>query len=255
VKSALLGAAACGVAVVTLSAQAPTPAPLRHLEYQYTVLYSQLGESRVSGIGTVGSGVESNDTTASRQGTLQIDVLQAANDGGLVVRVTETVEFQPRTRAAECAVYGNGLVACRNGDEPTDAMEVALQHLGRTFLDPSVIDDKGHWTRTFEGGGFTVTSDFSMTMQPDGVHAKISEHRTIRKSPKVQPGTTAGYDRADRSSQDLYANSDEDATIVYDAKMLVPDSIHDEAVDQAGIQGHTRTTIDVTLKSDSFNKP
>jgi hypothetical protein len=237
------------------TAQSPSPAPLRHLEYHYSVLYQQSGESRVSGIGTAGSGVESNDGSAARQGTLAFDVLQAANDGGLVVRATETIEHTDRSMTSLCAVYGNGSVACRTEDRPSDAMEAVLQHLGRDFLDASVIDATGHWTRTFDGGGFKVTSTFSMTEMPDNVHAKVYEHRTIRKSTQVAPGTATLYDRADRSYQDLFANSDEDYTILYDTTMEVPDTIHDEAVDQAGIQGHVRTYIDLNLQKDSFSKP
>ena len=87
----------CVAAFAVLSAQTPPPAatptlpdkPLRHLEYAFSVDYQRNGEVHEGGIGTARSGVGSLMSGIGRQGTLDVDVMAAANDGGLVIRASE----------------------------------------------------------------------------------------------------------------------------------------------------------------------
>jgi hypothetical protein len=238
--------ALCSAAFFICSAQTPTPpAPalptkaLRHLEYKFDVVYMETGEGHVGGIGTGGSGVVSYDGTDGRQGTMSIDVLAAAKDGGLVVRAQESLPNAPRQQMpVTCAVYGNGEVLCGNDrtNVPSDAVAVLLAHLGRDFYNPSLIDDKGHWTRTFEGPNVRISSSFSMPKLEDGKPSAIFEHRDIKWINDTQPDLT------------------EDTRLMYDTGLLVPTSISDEAVESSRGAGYARTRVNLTLVSDSFAK-
>jgi len=225
---------------VTAPAPAATAQPIRELQYDFSVVYLQTGETHdeTGGIGTAGTGIIQQDSTDGRQGVLLVNVMAAPSDGGLVVSVEEHVPKNPRPVGAQslCAVYPTGLVICRPNDQPTDVEEELLQHFGREFIDASIVDDKGHWQRTYSSSKYKVVSDFSTKDPLDSAAMHVFEHRTITTLIGVQPDMA------------------EDTRILYDATMSVPDSIHNEAAEAARGAGYVRTTIDLHLTKDSFKK-
>ena len=238
--------ALCSAAIFICSGQTPAPAPqtlpanpLRHLEYNFDVVYMQTGEGHVGDIGTNGSGIVSYDATNGRQGKMSVDVLAAAKDGGLVIRAQESMPNEPRQPVpVTCAVYGNGEVLCGNDrtNVPSDAMAVLFAHLGRDFYDASLIDDKGHWTRYFEANNVRIASSFSMPKIDAGKPSSIFEHRDIKSLDGTQPDML------------------EDTRLSYDTGLLVPTSIFNEAVQSSRGSGYVRTRVNLNLVSDSFAK-
>ncbi len=229
-------------AIAPATASSPSPAlvqSLRHLEYHFAVTYTTTGEGHDSGIGTTGSGVISYQGSAGRQGSVVIDVVGVAKDGGLVIRAQENAEGRVGQRPpVTCAVYGDSRVLCADTvNAPTDAMAVLLSHLGRNFYDPSIVDDKGHWERRLDDKTMKVVTSFSMPAHADGKPATIYEHRDIKSLDGTQDDMT------------------EDSRISYDIDLSVPDSITNEAAEASRGEGYMRTKIDLTLMKDSFAKP
>jgi hypothetical protein len=233
----------CAAALAALSAQTPaSPAPpalpdkpLRHLEYSYSVDYQQLGEEHQGDIGTGGSGVVSTAHGSGRQGTLDVDVIGVAKDGGLVIRSAEWIQDRPRaSQSFICAVYPEGRVICPEHLDVTDAENELMTFLGRGFFDGSLVDAKGHWQRTFSNKYVSVTSDFTIVGSADANPLTIDA--------KTQIVSTAG----------LSTNWDDQAHLTYDTAMSVPVAIHDVAVQHARGSAQTQTTMDFHLTKDSF---
>lgn len=212
-------------------AAAADPAPLRHLEYH------------ISGHATVNAQSESYDGTASGMGsagydgTMSVDVLALAKDGGMVVRASVMMngEIRPE-QSVTCAVYGDGRVICPQNAPITGAMHVLFSHLGRDFYDPSIVDASGKWTRNDDGGGIDADSTFTSTATKDPNVIDIREHTSVEPRGQIASGWT------------------DEADIRYNVALSVPVSIHnvstpDSRSDNGGIE-----ITDMDLKSDSFAK-
>lgn len=214
------------------TAQTPAQAPpLRHLVYNLTVNFSNPTQD-------VGySGVSSKLGGAGGNGTITVDVLSAANDGGLVVRAD--VLYQHEVRPADpvtCAIYGDGRVICPPSSEMSTPVNMLLGLLGRYFYDPSTVATDGTWSTHFETDNVKSNSHFVRKSAPEANPVVIDEHTIVTTVHSLQPGWTS------------------DTRITYDASMSVPDVVHDVA----GAKGRTGeiewTTTDLTLASDSFAK-
>jgi hypothetical protein len=240
-------------AFVTFSAQTPAPAqppaappaagaapvlpdkPLRHLEYTFAVDYQGLGEDHQSDIGGGGSGVSDTSGAAGRQGTLDVDVLAVAKDGGMVVRMAEWLQNQPKPKQSYiCAVYSEGRVVCPENLPVTDVENELMTFLGISFIDPAIVDDNGHWVRNFANKYVSVASDFTI------VGAADANPLTIQENTKI---TSVGG---------VSTNWDDTAKITYDRPLSVPVSIHDLAVQKARGASSVSTTMDFHLTKDSF---
>ena len=227
-------------------AQAPpaTPAaslpakPLRHLEYDFSVDYQRNGEGHYGGVGTVGSGVASLMAGGGRRGKLDVDVLAAAKDGGLVVRTSEWLFEQPRANQSYvCAVYPDGRVICPENLDVTDVENQVMSYLGRGFYDATLLDAQGHWRRSFSDKYVSVVSDFT-------IHgAREANPLSISQTPQIVSATGAFMDWK------------EDATLSYDANLEVLDSLHDVAVQKPRGSASIQTIMDAHLVEDSFAKP
>lgn len=243
----------CVAAVVLMSGQTPAPAPpaapaapakpLRQLEYTFSVDYITNGEGHDSGMsgggmGGNGSGVSSALGAGGRKGTMHVDVLGLTQDGGLVVTVHETLEFEPRPNESfTCTVYGDGHTLCPTATGPlSDAENVLLNFLGRGVIDPSLTGANNHWQRKYEGKEVAVVSDYTMTDPGNGKPVTIDKHTKISSNVRT------------------IGNSVEDGRVVYDRSLSVPDSIHDVNFETRGSET-MQTTVELNLKSDSFSKP
>lgn len=235
------------VAWFTLSAQTPAPpaAPaksLRHLEYSFHVEYQTNGEGHDSGMDPGGAGGNGTGVTSilgggGRQGTIDVDVVGFASDGALIVAINEMLQADARPRERfTCTVYGDGHVLCPTAVGPlSDAENLLLSLLGRGFVNPSALDSRNHWRLTYDGRQVSVVTDYTITDPADAGPVTIVKHATITSHTRT------------------IGNSVEDARIVYDRALSVPDSVHDTAFEQY-TDGSLSTTLDVSLISDSFAK-
>ncbi len=234
--------ALCCAAIFAFSAQTPASAPLRQLVFNFTVVYTTTGEVHDSGFsgfgGGGGSGLVTVHGSDGREGTLTVDILAAANDGGLVVRAQEhTKEIQNDRPPVTCAIYGDARVICGDRADLSDAMTLVLSHLGRNFYDPSIVDDKGRWERRAQYSNFSVHTTFTMPKKEDAGPSMIYEHREVRSL----DGTSS--------------NSDEDVRVDYNIAMSVPAALSSELTPDSRGALYTRSKIDMTLAKDSFAKP
>lgn len=148
-----------------------------------------------------------------------------AKDGALVVRFAQTADGTPAQTlpASVCWVYGDTRVSC-NDPKGLSPIETELAHLlGRDFVDGNNLDAKNHWRIAGSLGASSVTDDFTVTANDNGVLA-ITEARETT-------GTGA---------------SKHDAQIGYDMNRTVPLSVHYTQT------GDNAATVDLKLTSDSL---
>ena len=252
----VVNACLCAVVLVALTAQTPAPdqavaVPLktpRHLEYKFNASYFQSGEQHTDafsagGEGSEGSGVVSSFGSAGGSGTIAADVVAFTNTGGLVVKITEAIDREPRPEQTfTCIVYGDGRMNCPNlaGTQvagvvqgPTDVETLLLGFLGRGFLDASKMDAKNHWQITYDNGSGSVTADFTMTDPGGGKPVAVVEHKKF--SPR----------------NNNVASAVQDVNVTYDAALSVPVRIDQEKHESWG-GGTLKTTIGLQLTKDSF---
>jgi hypothetical protein len=209
--------------------------PIRHMEYAYSVDYQRLGNSTEGAIGGGHSGIVSQSGGGGRQGTLEVDVMAVAKDGGLVIRTAEWLQERPRaSQAFLCAVYPEGRVICPDHLDVTDAENEIMTYLGRGFYDGSLVDDKGHWQRQFSNKSVAVTTDFTITGSPDANPLVIAAKGSVK------------------SLNGLDSSWDDVTQLTYDTALSVPVSVHDVAIQHARGTSETQTTMDFKLTKDSF---
>lgn len=219
------------VAMAALPANAAGPASIRHLEY------------RISGHQTVNATSESYDGTSSGMGsigydgTMSVDVLALAKDGGMVVRAAVLMDGEIRPQeAVTCAVYGDGRVICPQNEPITGVIHTLFAHLGRGFYDPSIIDANGRWKRSNDGGEVDVESAFTATPTKDPNVVSITEHTTVE--PRGQLGS--GWS--------------DDVNMRYDTALSVPLTIHDVSTPDSRSSSGGIDVTDLSLTQDSFAK-
>jgi hypothetical protein len=238
----------CCAAAVGLTAQTPAPPsvagkPLRHLEYSFTADYRFNGEGHTSGFSGGGSrsgggGVSAHFGGRGRVGTLNVDVIGLAQDGVLAFRVNELLQNEPRpTQSIDCEVEDSGETICQDPLFPTDVEALVMVALNRSFLDDSLIDAQGKWTRAYTNKRVKVTTQYVLTNAQSAPIADI----TARRETQRLVGLGADWLEAE--------------TLTYDKALKVPDGIHDET-DQ-GAKGSTQehSVIDIHLTKDSFATP
>jgi hypothetical protein len=118
--------------VVTLSAQTPAQAPVRHLVYQFG--YNTPVAS--SGQGT---------------GTTTIDIGGPAKDGGVMISGTDSWWNTARPRATNtCEVYADGGVSCLERPYALSPIQLTLfPLLGRSYFKALSAGGKSSWARNF----------------------------------------------------------------------------------------------------------
>jgi hypothetical protein len=231
-----------GLTAQTPSAdQSPPPQlpskPLRSLEYKFQVDYQQNGEVHTGDIGTGGSGVRARVNGIGRTGALDADVLGLGKDGGLAIRVSEWLEYQPRaSQSFICAAYPNGSVICPEELAVTDVENTILTFLGRGFYDQSLVDSNHQWTRTYSNKYVSVASTFTITGPPDANPISVTSITKIT------------------SATGAFQNWTEHTTFTYDTAMEVPVHIRDVALQQNRGSTSLQTTTEFWLTKDSFAK-
>jgi hypothetical protein len=217
-------------ALAALVPAAATAAPIRTLVYHFSYDARNFGSAPAAGGGTVNE--NSGFGTSARAGKLTVEIMAATGDGGLVVDVTENVDRADRPmQKIRCAIYGKTVDAiCDQGVGATDEQQTLLEYLGRFFYDPTLLDDKGHWHTTTMIKGATVVDDDFTVEKTDGSLLTI---------------------KIDRKAVGNGVKESRSGTMLYNADLVVPMTIHQEMASQdSGDQGDQN--VDLKLLSDSM---
>lgn len=205
--------------------------PLRTLVYRYSSAMNGFSGGYTGGVH--GAVTDSTIDSGGSDGTITVQVQAAALDGGLVVDVSQAVDRSANPlQTIRCAVYSDpNIVACKPGLTPASEENTLLEYLGRTFYDPSRLDDKNHWQMrvSLNGGKGSLVTDVTARAEADG-RVTLFVSREMRVS---------DYDRTTSGS------------ILYDPKMQIPDSGRFQSdVQNSANMGHS--SLDFHLVSDSF---
>jgi hypothetical protein len=224
---------------------ASSGAPLRHLVYSFT--YGVQGDltvhTEMPNLDPSTSGLRGlHDYNGSMQdkGTITIDVMREQPDTGLIVTVSEDATESRKADSATCVTYGTTNVICDPNKRITSEELSLLQLIGRNFVDPSKMDDKGHWRLEQSNGTVATVADYTVSPGKNGI-ASIQETKVINEL-GVKPTTT-----------------DVTATIAYDLDHAIPTSVQEYVIERqsSSTAGSMRTTYQtsLTLVSDSMAKP
>jgi hypothetical protein len=193
-------------AIFALSAQTPAqapPQPQRHLEYAF----SPYPVTRVVENGTIPP-IEGPGT-----GTMGVDILGQAPDGGLLISATEDWWYSVRPRQTHtCEVYPNGGLSCDYIPSPSASELVLLPLLARDYFSGVA---SSQWKQTYRlsfGDNYVVTAvsnDLKVTGSSDAG----------RVVDVAVNGTLTQLDRR-------YLHATETGTIFYDTKSAIPVAAH-----------------------------
>ena len=156
-----------GCSGIAVAAQAVATKPIRHLVYGFTLSIASDLTLHDSGFSS-GTGITDDLASADDQGTITVNVLQVAADGGLVVNVSEHARNTRSAKPALCAVYGDGGALCAAGAK-VNAEEFALLRLVGALAPASSEFTHRHWQEIATGPGFKETSDFTVTKNAGGM--------------------------------------------------------------------------------------
>ena len=209
-------------------------AAIRTVVYQFA--YDAHGFGGAPSINTYGIVNEGGSFGAGgRTGQITVNVVEATPDGGLVVDVGEMIDRAAKPlQTIRCGIYGASTdVVCDQNVGSTPEETALLTFLGREFYDSAKLDRENHWRTEpkFAWGAVKVENDFTVTSTSGSLLTLAVDH-TER---------AGGYQATEKG------------TVVYDAPMEIPTSVHLAATAQrAGSQRDA--TVDLTLLSDSMAK-
>ncbi|MDQ2663827.1 MAG: hypothetical protein M3Y18_07330 [Candidatus Eremiobacteraeota bacterium] len=214
-------------------------APLRHAVYHFDVSVHSDLTVHTSGIDG-GSATGSTDYGGgdADRGTIAIDVLSAAADGGLNVQIREDALYTRTAKPALCAVYGDGRVVCDPEARVNAEEHALLLAFGRGFVDAAKLDAENHWTQSDTGSGFATLTDYTIA---SGDLGKV---------------VTIALQRVDKMSGAQGYNAVTSGTIAYNVPMSIPTAIKENTTmrQTRGIGQDNRidTSVTLSLVSDSM---
>jgi hypothetical protein len=237
---------AAGIAAFLLPCAAlPATIQARHLVYHFTWGTQTDLQVKSSGISADGGSASGSSGTSDfrggvgDQGTIVVDVVKEQPDKGLVVRVSEQAQKTRSSPAATCVVYATtGMICDPNATINPEEM-TALRFMASNFVDPSAIDAKQHWQIHNASPQATVSADFTIAKNADGIMT-IDETRIIKEQiPSI-------------------VTTDINTTIGYDFNRTVPTSINEYSIERTNVgMGQYQTVNTQTvlqLQSDSLAK-
>ena len=243
----LAGAALAAFLSLAPNALADGPAgapPLRHLVYSFT--YGQEGDLTVHnetgylGNTTSGApGMHDYNGTVHDNGTITIDVVREQPDTGLIVTISEQATQTRRSDPATCVTYGTTNVICDPNKMVNSEELTLLRFLGRNFVDPTKLDEKGHWRVDESNAAVATTSDYTIAPGKNGV-VSIQETRVVKNLGALPVTTNVS------------------TTIDYDVNRQVPTTVQEYTIrrESSSATGLMKTTVQTTLNliSDSMAK-
>jgi hypothetical protein len=218
------------LAVILVGRAPAAETPVRILVYHFGYDVRGFASNPFMLGGSAFEGGSSGST--GRTGTIEVDVIQATQDGGLVVDLIENVDRQPRPmQTLRCAVYGaNSAHTCDRNLDPTDEEGALLDYVGRFFFDATRLDANQHWqTDPHLTKPFQATRDFTVVKTDGGIVTVSLNGREVG----------GGYQATSTG------------TIVYDEAMSIPTLVHvNTDINNSGSQGDS--VVDLKLVSDSL---
>lgn len=209
---------------VLLALAGETPAaPVRHLEYAFATYPTAIPNH------------------GYYNGTMSVDILGMAPDGGMLVRASDWWYYTLRPRqAVECEVYASGDVHCDNVPPyPSDSALVLLPLLAQNFFSHGSQGAASSWQQrysvSFNKGTFVtdISMNLDATPKGDGKFLLVKSKGEIRQ----------------RDRREHYAA--EEGSFVYYPAESVPLTIHDERGHLPTNSIYTRTSVDLRLTKDS----
>ncbi len=203
------------------------PPPFRHLEYAFAIYPT------------------AKPNGGYYNGTMTVDILGAAPDGGMLVRASDWWYYTLRPRqAVECEVYESGDVHCDSVPPyPSDSDLVLFPLLAQNFFSRGSPASTSSWRQKFAlsfAKGLYVTAvsmDLSATPQNGG--------RVLIVTSK---GVFQQLDRRDRKAL-------EEGRFVYDRVASLPVVVHEVRSPTPTGSTYSQTAVDLQLTKDSALQP
>lgn len=213
-------------ALLAFAGEAPA-APVRHLEYAFAIYPT------------------AKPNGGYYNGTLSVDILGIAPDGGMLVQASESWYYALRPRQTrECEVYAVGTVHCDDVPPyPSETELVLFPLLARDFFSSGSSDGPSSWQQKFAlsfAKGLYVTAasmDLSATPQSGG-------RVLIVKSKGV-------FQQLDRRDQKAL----EEGQFVYDRAASLPVVVHEVRSPTPTGSIYSQTSVDLQLMKDSAMPP
>jgi hypothetical protein len=214
------------VALLALTGEAPT-APVRHLEYAFAIYPT----------------AKSNG--GDYNGTLSVDILGTAADGGILVQASEWWYYTLRPRQTrECEVYAGGTVRCDDVPPYPSEVELALfPLLARDFFSGSSPNGASSWQQKF-------ALSFSKGLYVTAVSMDLSA--TPQNGGQVMIVTSKGlFQQLDRRDRKTF----EEGQFVYDRAASLPVVVHEVRSPSPTGSIYSQTAINLQLMKDSAMPP
>jgi hypothetical protein len=254
----LAGGAFAAPVVAGAAGTAAAARPVRTLSFEVDVHVLALRETPGEGIhgtrpavtvkgrmvagrpgGATGNGDRTQGAAVTAKGSIGVDVIAATDDAGLVVDVSESAP--ERTRPKVRIVLGpDGAVFYdpKNAENLTEEEITLVRWLARGFYGDHPTDPGTTWTVDQSANGHVDVERYRVV-------ARAANQITLEYGLEEKVGGATGYAGTRGGS------------LVYDTAMIVPvkATFQTEARRQVGTAYETtRTSVTLTLKSDSFAK-
>lgn len=209
-------------ALLTLVGGSPA-APVRQLEYAFAIYPT------------------AKPNGGLYNGTMSVDILGTAPDGGTLVQASEWWYYTLRPRqTVTCEVYAGGTVRCNDVPPyPSEVELVLFPLLARDFFTGGSASAGSSWQQkfmlTFSKGLYqtAVSLDLSATPQ-NGGHTEIVTSK----------GVFQQLDRRDRKAL-------EEGRFVYDPASSIPTAVHEVRSPTPTGSVYSQTAVDLLLTKDS----
>jgi len=192
-----------GIACAAVAAAPAPAAPLpRHVVYAFTWGTQSDMQVHSSGVDSGpgannGSGVSDFTGGLGDQGTITVDLVSQQPDKSVVIKVSEQAQKTRSASAATCVVYPTTGVICDPNATVNPEEMTLIRFLAPTFVDPGSIDAKQHWAVRNATPEYSLTAEYSIAKNADGVMT-IAEQREIKEQQAgvvtTNISTTIGYD-------------------------------------------------------------
>jgi hypothetical protein len=209
-------------ALLALAGEGPA-APVRHLEYAFAIYPT------------------AKPNGGLYNGTMSVDILGSAPDGGTFVQASEWWYYTLRPRqAVTCEVYAGGSVACEDVPPyPSQTELVLFPLLARDFFTAGSSSAASSWqqklTLSFAKGLYQTAVLLDLTSTPQ---------RGGRILSVTSKGVFQQLDRRDRKAL-------EEGKFVYDRASSIPTIVHEVRSPTPTGSIYTQTAVDLQLTKDS----
>ncbi len=235
----LVAVVVCAALAAPLAATAQTSKPLRTLTYDLQMSVGVVRSVQRDAIGTAGSTHGDFAGGAESKGTITVEVIAATTDGGLVADVRENAATRSRPVVRVAITAAGGLTYDpKQAHNVTDEEDTLLRWLARGFVGADDRSAGAAWNIDTSAAG-TRAAEHYRVVTADGSLLHL-EYKAESKSSGLGGGdmTRAG-------------------TLVYDAKLAVPESASYKDIvhrQQLGSFDTTEMSVQYKLTSDSLAK-